>query len=272
MKRTMWIPYVIMFTLAMCLSAFSTEPDPQEWTWNWSWTAPDPAMPNTEHSGPSYWFYGWDSTSNGFAPADGVELATRKTPVQLDATPLNTAVTINRLAKTSIPIPPMPILPLLALASIGTISPTGDVAIVKTKFADCYGAGRFTVSPFCGVTLAHIDEIDGRLFTGLGVAYGLARNVELAGEAALDDTDEQFIDNFGAFGRAYLPVWRSGFALYGELGWKRYTRDDDIDFLSTGAGVAFRGKHGGVRLGARRLDDLNGLGLWELLVAAEIEF
>lgn len=148
----------------------------------------------------------------------------------------------------------------------------GVAGIAPETQESYYAAGRFSVSPFTGTTFAHTDPLDGRQFTGLGVGYHVARNIEAAAEAALSDTDQRFIDNFGLFGRGYLPVWRTGFALYGELGWKRYTGDNDVDFLSTGAGVAFRGKHGGIRLGGRRLDDLNGLGLWEVLAAAEVSF
>lgn len=153
-----------------------------------------------------------------------------------------------------------------------TQPPTNPGKYAAMAAESMYGAGRFSVSPFTGTTFAHADPIDGRQFTGLGVGYHVVRNIEAAAEVALSDTDERFIDNFGAFGRGYLPVWRTGFALFGELGWKRYIADDDTDFLSTGAGVAFRGKHGGIRLGGRRLDDINGLGLWEVLVAAEVSF
>ena len=51
--------------LTLSLTAFLAAQDCCNWPTNRTWTAPEPALPGTE-----YWFYGWDSTSNGIPPAE----------------------------------------------------------------------------------------------------------------------------------------------------------------------------------------------------------
>lgn len=135
-----------------------------------------------------------------------------------------------------------------------------------------YGANQLTISPFTGLTTPNLKLDDARQFTGLGIGYHLTSAIELSGEAAASDTDERAIDQFGAHGRGYVPLWKTSFALYGEIGWQRFNSDDRRDFLSTGAGAAFRGKSAGVRLGLRKLDDLKRGDLLQILLSAEYRF
>lgn len=135
-----------------------------------------------------------------------------------------------------------------------------------------YRAGQFTVAPFTAWSTPNLKLDRVRQHTGLGLGYHVARNIEVAAELAADDTDERAIDQLGAHGRGYLPLWKTGFAFYGEVGWQRFTGEDDRDFLSTGVGVALRSKRAGARAGLRKLDDFKRGDLLQLVVAAELRF
>src|SRR5262245_32711857 len=147
-------------------------------------------------------------------------------------------------------------------------------APVPVPPAEVYAAaGEWSVSPFTGWNITDLENRSGRQFTGLGVGYSLTKTVCITAEAAATDLDERAIDQFGSHFVGYLPVGDSGFAFYGELGWQRFTAlPDHRDFMSTGAGLAVRGKHAEAKLGARWVQNFRDLGNAQVTLSAGFNF
>lgn len=248
--------YAVLALLSAALAARSAEPpfDSVNWT-TWTWTAPEPALPSTE------WYdYGWDSTSNGPVPAElGQRAARRAVPGTIQVASLRGGqVAPGAGAGTQ--------------GTQGTKAPPAPPAVAAAADEAPYRAGQFTVSPFTAWSTPNLKLDRVRQHAGLSLGYHVARNIEVSAEVGADDTDERAIDQLGAHGRGYLPLWKSGFAFYGEVGWQRFTGEDDRDFLSTGVGVALRSKRAGARAGLRKLDDFKRGDLLQLVVAAEVRF
>lgn len=162
------------------------------------------------------------------------------------------------------------ILSLLLLTAIAAFA--ADPAPAET---DPYAAGQFSVSPFVGVNAKKFNPVDGKGeggFTGVAVAYSVTKAISITAEGAARDTNERFVDQFGAHGKGYLPLSKSGLALYGEIGWQQFTGDERRNFLSTGGGVEVRGKRVGAFAGVRWLQDFADTSFAQYVIGGSLRF
>jgi hypothetical protein len=142
----------------------------------------------------------------------------------------------------------------------------------KVEPKDEYYMGKFSISPFTGLNLSKTDELHGRQFTGLGVAYELTKTVSITGEAAATDLNERFVDQYGGHLKAYLPIGKTGLLGYGEIGYQRFTTASR-DFMSVGAGFEIRAtKYFGGFVGARWLNDFHEVGEGQILLGGSLRF
>ena len=139
---------------------------------------------------------------------------------------------------------------LCAIASLLVINlpaadPPKPVDAPKLKLAssdDPYSAGQFGLSYFASYRVREFDGILDRFGSGPELSYAITRNFTIAIEGISENPQHSFFDEGGINSKWYLPISKSGFAVYGLLG---YTyRFEDLPGGSLSAGSFKPGKKG----------------------------
>ncbi len=175
---------------------------------NWSWTAPDPPLPDTW-----YWDYGWDSTSNGIAPAEGLarrEAAAR--PAQAPLARCKAAPRDDSGARQS------------AATDSGVLTNAATEGAHQSAATSLVNG--ISVSPYYTVGF---EDFNGKATSGVGLDVGLnlSKTVQVVSFVESDDVEGSFVDRFGL-----------GLQLTGKLGrWLKPFARLSVGYNFEGAGL-----------------------------------